>query len=225
MSTKIHKTTTHLDFERTALECIVHAITVAIHTHGHAVIGLSGGSTPTPIYRLLKENTDIDWEKVTLFLIDERYVPAHNPDSNQFMIRESLLSAHQVPDDHIIFPDTSLPLEECIKKYDVAISTLPHIHLVILGMGDDGHIASLFPPLTKDAHGPAKVIHTTTERFKVHDRISVTLPVLQSADHRLFLITGDAKKKVLDDMLAKPLTIEKYPAMELMDGRTQWIVL
>lgn len=184
-------------------------------------VGLSGGSTPKPIYEALSQSSGIDWARVTFFLVDERYVLPDHPDSNQRMIRETLLTGPAAKAT-TIFPDTSQPMETCVAQYDEAIGQL-NPDLIILGMGEDGHIASLFPPLTEEAFGPKNVIHTTTNQFAVHDRISVTLPVLKKASKRVFLITGEKKCSLLETMQKTKGAIGNYPAKALFDDRTIWI--
>jgi 6-phosphogluconolactonase len=184
-------------------------------------IGLSGGSTPRPVYEALAQSADIDWSRVTVFLIDERHTPSDAPESNQRMIRETLLLGPAAAA-KTIFPDTSLPVEACVADYDRRIGQLQP-DLVILGMGEDGHIASLFPPLPEEAFGPGNVIHTTTDQFAVHDRISVTLPVLKKASQRIFLIAGEKKRTLLEEMQKTKGGVGTFPAKGLFDDRTTWI--
>ncbi|MBP7114119.1 MAG: 6-phosphogluconolactonase [Candidatus Peribacteraceae bacterium] len=209
-------------FVRTASDWIRAVILKAQHEGRTATIGLSGGSTPRPVYVLLSTELGIDWSRVTFFLTDERYVPADHADSNQRMIRETLLT-HEARDAKTVFPDTSLPLEACIADYELRIKALSP-DLVVLGMGDDAHIASLFPPVGPEAYGPATVIHTTTDRFAVHDRLSVTFPVLLHAPQRLFLITGATKSALLTKMQKENEDVSVYPAQYLFDARTTWMV-
>ncbi len=209
-------------FVRTAVQWITGTILQAQHDGRTAVIGLSGGSTPKPVYTLLSTERSIDWKRVTFFLLDERYVPDDHEDSNQKMIQETMLT-HAATAAQTIFPDTSLPLQDCITEYEKKISALTKINLVILGMGEDGHIASLFPPVGPEAYGPTKIIHTTTDRHAVHDRISVTFPVLQHASRRLCLITGEKKAALLKKMQTENEDASIYPAQMLFDERTTWI--
>ncbi len=211
------------DFEMEAARFVVHAIRSAIILHGHCTVGLSGGNTPIPLYRLLRNEKEIDWSRVIVFLIDERYVPPDHPDSNQRMIRETLLQSLPIPEEHITFPDTTLPLDECVRQYAQAVQDLKP-SLLVLGMGDDGHIASLFPPLPREATGSSTVIATRTDRFPVHDRVTVTLRVLLSADSRLFLLSSAAKYDLLVTLLQAPHNVSQYPAHALLDERTTWIV-
>ncbi len=185
------------DFRARAEQTIADAIKAAIATHGSCAIGLSGGSTPGPVYAALGKRTDIDWHKVTVVLIDERYVPADHPDSNYGMIERTLLvKGSPAYKAHFIAPDTDLPLEACVPAFAQALEELT-FDVVVLGMGDDGHIASLFPPLSDNVLGPARAAHTTTDRFAVFDRITVSLPMLQEARQRVLLVTGKAKMDVL----------------------------
>ncbi len=209
------------EFLATAVREIVETIQDRQTDGGIVTIGLCGGTTPKPIYEALGQSTNIDWDRVTLFLADERYVPSNAPDSNQGMIRETLLQG-QAANANIVFPDTSLPIEACIAQYDQAIAAIKP-DLVILGMGEDGHITSLFPPLPEEAFGPANVIHTTTDRFAVHDRISLTFPVLKKASKRVFLITGEKKCSLLETMQKTKGEIGNYPAKALFDDRTTWV--
>ena len=210
------------DFLQTAVKHLTDAIVAAQYDGKTATIGLSGGSTPKPIYEKLSSEKKIDWKRVQFFLLDERYVLADHADSNTKMIRDTLLKNSAV-DASFLFPDTNLPLEDCVSDYNQKISVL-HPDLLILGMGPDGHIASLFPPVSSEAFGPASVIHTETDLFAVHDRISVTFPVLEAATKRVFLITGAEKYSLLQKMQDGNQDASLFPASALMDERTTWVV-
>jgi 6-phosphogluconolactonase len=187
---------------------------------GTMTIGLSGGSTPAPLYTALGHRSDLPWERVRFFLVDERYVPADHADSNQRLVRSTLLAVH---DAELLAPDTTLDLAQCVQQYDQQLSTIVP-DLVILGMGDDGHIASLFPPVSPGAFGSQTVIHTTTDRFAVHDRISVTLPFLESAGERLFLISGEKKIALFRSQEHENQDPSMFPAHALFDQRTTWLL-
>ncbi len=189
--------------------------------HG-AIVGLSGGSTPEPVYTLLAADNSIPWDRVRVFLSDERFVPADHKDSNQAMIRRTLLTRAGAAAT-LIAPDTSLPLEQCIASYSETLKGIEP-DLVILGMGVDGHITSLFPPVPPEAFGPSDVIHTTTDRFAVHDRISVTFPILERATKRVFLITGKEKSALLEKIEHDSLDPSMLPAQAFVDEATTWVV-
>ncbi|MDD5055630.1 MAG: 6-phosphogluconolactonase [Candidatus Peribacteraceae bacterium] len=217
----ILRTNSGEEFLTTSVSRISEAILERQADGRTVTIGLSGGSTPRPAYQLLGQSTDIDWTRVTLFLVDERYVSSDAPESNQRMIRETLLQGPAAAAS-TIFPDTSLTIDECVARYDQAI-TLLQPDIVLLGMGGDGHIASLFPPLPEEAFGSSSVIHTVTDQFAVHDRISVTLPVLKRASQRIFLIAGEKKRTLLEEMQKTKGGIVNFPAKALFDDRTTWI--
>ena len=186
---------------------------------GYCILGLSGGSTPKPIYTELgKQN--LDWSKISIFLIDERYCPPSDNNSNQKMVRETLLANAAIPESNIVFPDTSLPIEKCIEQYSIDLKKqwtghLPHLE--ILGMGEDGHIASLFPPLAPELMDESGLVHhTTTDQFAVHDRLTLSLNAVTCANEHLFLLKGAEKKRVWDEMMASNEDERRWPAKRVL---------
>ncbi len=219
-----------LPSEEAFIETALEHVRATVQRHPSACIGLSGGSTPRPLYAALAAEKSLDLSRVTFFLLDERYVPADHPESNQAMVRALLCSAGG-QSARLLAPRVDLPLMECIADYAEQIeSHLPNdaqgalqMDCAILGMGPDGHITSLFPPLTEEAFGPKSVIYTTTDQFAIHDRISLTLPLLINAKERLFLITGKEKIDLLTQMQNSTVDVSRYPAQALCDDRTTWI--
>lgn len=210
-------TTSPAEFVEVAL---AHVRDVIENTDGQITIGLSGGSTPVSLYTELGKDDSLPWDRMQFFLVDDRYVLADHKDSNQTLVRDSLLMSN-----HAVFiaPNTSLAINECIEGYEQAVSSLTP-DLVILGMGPDGHIASLFPPLLPEAFGSRNVIHTTTDAFAVRDRISVTLPFLERAKKRLFLISGKEKIDLFRKHEHENQDPSMFPAHALFDGRTTWVL-
>jgi 6-phosphogluconolactonase len=193
----------------------------AIAKRNVAIVGLSGGSTPKAIYEALGKEKGIDWTKVWIFLVDDRYAPRDNPNSNQFLLDATLLKEAPIPNSHLVVPDTSLPLPECITLYERHLADLlkkGQPDVVTLGMGDDGHIASLFPPVSDDAFGKKLVIATTTEKFSVRQRISTTAAVLTQAKLSLFMLKGGDKKTVWDDMMKSSEGAKRWPAKIVLDA-------
>ena len=232
MKPTIISATNDADFIAQGVTWINTAITESTSARGRTILGLSGGSTPKPIYEVLGKSAEtssspIDWSKVWIFLVDDRYIRADDPNSNQFLLRSTLLKNAAIPESQIIFPDTSLPLSECVQLYGKYLKDLLKKgppDLITLGMGDDGHIASLFPPLSDAAFGPGLAIHTVTDKFAVKDRISVTLPVLEQARQSVFFLKGNGKKRVWDEMMTGSEDERRWPAKALsrVTAIAQW---
>jgi 6-phosphogluconolactonase len=269
MFTYEHIHTADEELTKRAADYIRNVITDAIGKRGKCTIGLSGGTTPGPIYAMLAASPHsppdrmvvragdslppfdsaqgklgermIDWSKVSLFLVDERYVAADDPQSNQRMVRETLLKEmlrdappadsapqHDTAGLHSVFPNTTLLIEECAKDYEEQLRNLlpdQEIDLVILGLGEDGHIASLFPgDVNALLERERWVLPTETEKFAVHNRVTVTLPLLEKARKMLFLLKGDGKKKIFAEVISANVDPIEYPAHALLQtGRTVWI--
>lgn len=213
-------TSSPLDFTQKSAEWIAEKMNRTIEERGACIVGLSGGSTPQPIYTLLGQ-MDIDWSKVSIFVIDERYVPVAHTDSNQKMVSETLLAHASIPKLNVCFPDTSLPIGTCMQQYTIDLQRQWADHLpdlMILGMGPDGHIASLFPPVVDNLMDDTRMIaHTITDTFAVHDRITLTLNPIACANSHLFLIKGEDKKHVWDEMLASTEDAHRWPAKEILE--------
>ena len=168
-----------------------------------ASIALSGGKTPAPIYKALSTR---DISGVGFFQTDERYVPISHPDSNAGMINSTL--GKDVVFRHF---DTFLPIEESLETYEAKLPM--EFNLMVLGIGPDGHIASLFPKDPALLEAGHKTTHTTTDNFPVHDRLTLTLiPILQSKKI-LVLLKGEDKKAVLEKLTDnKDKSIMDFPA-------------
>ncbi len=208
------------EFVKSAHALIKERILIAQKAHGTCILGLSGGSTPGPVYTSLASDHEIDWKNVTIFLADDRYVSAGHKDSNQTLLKTTFLN--HIDDDRkptVIVPDTTLPIDECVTKYESDLRVIMKdrsADLLILGMGEDGHTASLFPGNEKALNEKERwVLPTTTDQFAVKDRITVTLPVLQNARQRLFLIMGEKKRKILNERKTS------LPAFAI--GESDWI--
>ncbi|EGG20658.1 6-phosphogluconolactonase [Cavenderia fasciculata] len=231
---KLHQFTNEKEFIEGSCEFIYDIIKNAIAVRGNAVIGLSGGTSPKAIYAALtvpsEKNQTIDWTRVFFYSVDERYIGKESPDSLYHLVRHTIF-ADSTPvsgliDKHFTTPDTSLALPECINKYKSDLSQLVQTKsdgapdLSILGMGEDGHIASIFPQMdsTPDKHIDLPtdlVYHTTTTRFAIFDRITTNLNFLTSSRNKLFFMKGESKKKVWDEMVAQPTNPYRWPAQAI----------
>lgn len=164
---------------------------------------LSGGSTPQKIYKALP-----DLPNVEFFQVDERYVPLTDNDSNHKLIRDTIN-----PEKFHYF-DTSLPIEDALEQYESELPKEP-FDIIILGIGPDGHTASLFPqsPALEET-GP--VSYTTTDEFTVHDRLTLTFSVIMKAKKLIVLLKGSEKQQLLDKLTSAPLKIDDFPAKKLL---------
>lgn len=179
-------------------------------------IALSGGNTPQEIYQsLAKKLSFIPFKnQLHFYQIDERYVSATNKDSNQKMITEAFKIIKNSPvssHTHFHFFDTSLPIEKSLKKYT---KELPKIFdLMILGIGPDGHTASLFPN-SKMLGSKAKVAHTTTKNFAVKNRLTLTFTTILKSKNLLVLLKN--KPEILTELKSPTKSPAKFPAHKLL---------
>lgn len=203
---------------------IATVVNRAVKERGRCFIGFSGGSTPGPVYQALRQEQNIDWSRVTLCLVDDRYVSPTHAASNQLLLRRTLLDDLQCPSESIV-PNTSLNIALCVAGYEDAISQAlaahgGHFDLLILGMGDDGHIASLFPPLTVGTlENTHLVLHTMTDRFEIADRISLSPAALKNAREAILLLSAKKESvlRVLQESTEGP---ERWP-LKLLKDRTR----
>ena len=190
-------------------------------------ISLCGGSTPFNTYKILS-NEKIEWEKVDVFLGDERWVDLNNESSNALMIRNSLLlnspgskaSFYSVPTTELSSPEESADAyEKILKKY--CLGDPPSFDLILLGLGEDGHTASLFP------YSPSLNINnrfTAVGHGKGHERITLTHKILSSAKKIIFLISGSSKQTALKRLLDPLESSDRTPA-KLVRSEKEILVL
>jgi 6-phosphogluconolactonase len=181
---------------------------------GTCAVCLSGGSTPRRLYEVLAVPplvTRFPWDDVHWFWGDERFVPSDHPDSNFRMVDEALLSIAPVPRENIhSIPTEGLPLAEAAAAYETALKRFygedrwdrarPLFDLTLLGLGEDGHIASLFPDDAALSERERWVV--AVERPGSEPRITLTYPALESSRTVAFLVAGTRKRDVLARALA-----------------------
>ncbi|MBI3336699.1 6-phosphogluconolactonase [Candidatus Peregrinibacteria bacterium] len=208
------ETASEQEFVQKSVTFLKQKIEDSIVQRDHCIIGFSGGSTPRPIYQAL-EKEKMNWSKISGFLIDERYVPPDDPKSNQYLIRKTL------PNISLTVPDSSLPIKTCIQKYVKDLKELWAKHLpdiIVLGMGTDGHIASLFPPLPPNLRDDSLLIaHTHTDTFDIPDRITLTLNPILAATSHILLLRGRDKKKTWDKMLKSSGGESSWPMKAVLE--------
>jgi 6-phosphogluconolactonase len=210
---------------RRAAQYFVDGIRAAAGARGKARIAISGGNTPKHTFELLADPSaqyreQIPWENLELYWVDERCVPPDHPDSNYRMTREALLDKVPLSDKQIFRVRGELDPEEAAAKYEFEIrqsfrlegAELPCFDLVLLGMGPDGHTASLFPH-TQGLHEIMRVaIANHVPQQKDSWRITLTWPVIDRARDVFFLIEGADKVAALKQVFCGPYDPETYPS-------------
>jgi len=213
---------------------------------GRFTVALSGGSTPKAMFSVLAADPFLDtvpWSSIYFFWGDERCVPPDHPESNFRMTRETLLSKVPVPQQNIFrvpaeLPDSAEAAEQytaTLTKFFLAdhsnrsgtapLSTLPRFDLVFLGMGPDGHTASLFPHTTALAAGDKIAVANYVEKFKTY-RITLTAATINNARNVTFLAAGEDKAETLKDVLEGPYQPDLYPSQLIQprNGTLLWMV-
>jgi len=186
---------------------------------------LSGGPTAQECYEVLATSSGgIDWGVVDVYVGDERVVPPDDEDANQRLIKEALLDRVEPVGSFSPMPTVG-PLDECVASYQRTMSDLvtgPGIDLVHLGMGPDGHTASLFPGApTLDAEPDVLVLATEDPNgVNPHPRLTLTLPALNSARTAVFTVAGSSKAAAVAALLRG----DDLPAARVHAGRTLWLV-
>lgn len=215
---EVKKFLTTNNFINESTDFIAH---VCRNSDGIVRIGLSGGSTPKSIYKEFSRREDIKLEKVKFFQVDERYVPKFNENSNYDMIYHNLIERLNHRIIGFYYFDTSLSIRKCINKYEKDLNEIKKrsFDLVILGIGTDGHVASLFPHSKALKEEKRLAIHTTTDEFEVKDRLTISLPIIMESRKILVLLSGKKKEKILNEILHSSKSIDELPAKALLDHK------
>jgi 6-phosphogluconolactonase len=224
---------------RRAAEEFVRLAADAIELHGRCTVALSGGSTPTDLYALLASEGDpfrgrVLWNRIHFFWGDERHVAPHHPDSNYRMVVDALLSKVPVPAQHVHRiraenPDAGKAAEEyeqaLCEFFGLDEGEWPRFDLVLLGMGPDGHTASLFPGTAVLDERKRLVAASWVENLNA-TRITLTPPVLNHAACVIFLISGQEKAETLRAVLTGDFQPVRLPAQLIHPGRGRllWLV-
>ena len=184
--------------------------TDAIRSKDFFTVALSGGKTPVGFYKKLSNHRKgVYWNKTHIFLVDERFVPFDHDESNYRMIKEHLLNSLRIPRENIHSISTSEATpEESSENYEKQITSFfqlaagenPAFDLIVLGIGEDGHTASLFPRIPSLAESGPLVVAVSVNRLK-NKRISITLPVINNAKNIIFLVSGYNKAQVMKEIL------------------------
>jgi len=182
----------------------------AIAEKGSFTAALSGGKTPVAFYKRLAASKDIiSWHRTHLFLADERFVPPSDSESNYGLIKEHLLSHVKIADENVHRIQTEgITLEQSARRYEEDIRrffridgcSVPQFDLIMLGVGEDGHTASLFPGKSSLSEGTRLAIPVIAEK-PPGERITITLAVINNASKIIFLVSGRNKARVLKEII------------------------
>lgn len=223
---------THQELFETAAQLIISTAQKAIETKGQFSIALTGGSSPVGLYQLLASPdyaNQIDWSKVYVFWGDERWVPLDDDRSNTKMSFETLLNHVAIPRENIfpMYKDDVTP-EQYAHEYEQLLrKTIGNdgvIDLILLGMGDDGHTASLFPGTAVLSEQSKWVDAYFLEPQEMY-RITLTAPLLNNADKIVVITFGEKKATALHEVLYGTYNPEQYPSQLLKPKHGELIFL
>jgi len=220
------------DVAMAATEKVVGYGQESISQHGVFSVALAGGNTPKRVYELLGSSRFkdlIDWSKVQLFFGDERSVPPDHPNSNYAMAVRALISKIEIPPSNVhripgeVNSDKSAAAYESELRDFFGEVAAPHFDLVLLGMGDDGHTASLFPNSDSLTETSSWVVAAKAPSGQ--DRISLTLGAINNAARVLFLVTGSGKAQRLAEVLGdRPGAQLPAQLISPVKGTLEWLV-
>ncbi len=226
------------DLFHAAAEEFVRAARSAIGAQGRFAVALSGGSTPKALYSLLAANyATFAWNRVFLFFGDERHVPPTDSESNYRMVNETLLSKLSIPAENVFRVHAENPdAAAAAADYEAQLRSffglrsgvrpveLPRFDLILLGMGPDGHTASLFPESDALGEESRLVVANWVAKFNTH-RITLTFPVLNHAAEVIFMASGADKAEILRQVLEEKNT-PPLPSQRVQptDGKLLWML-
>lgn len=202
----VHVSPDHEAFSREAADRVRSLVESVLEEQEFFALAFAGGSTPRRLYELLADSS-LPWDRIHLFWGDERFVPHDHPKSNVQLVRETLLNKIDMPDENVHPMPTSGSPQAAASAY---AETLRHafadrahtFDLALLGMGGDGHTASLFPeddPAPNDPNWVRAV--SAPPRHDISQRLTCTLPVLNNANRAFVLVSGASKRDTVDRVL------------------------
>lgn len=228
-----------------AAEKFVEIANKAVEEKNRFTVALAGGSTPKSLYQMLSSGdfkNRIDWTRVFFFFGDERNVSPDSEESNFRMAKENLFTPLQIADENILRWQTEIENAETIAvNYELTIwkffddndesivsiddSDFPRFDLILLGLGADGHTASLFP-FTDALNEMEKITAANIVEKLNTTRLTLTFPVINNARNVIFLVKGADKAETLQTILQGKFQPEKYPAqtVKLNDGDLFWLI-
>ncbi|GAB4147288.1 MAG: 6-phosphogluconolactonase [Patescibacteria group bacterium] len=219
---KIVKFNSDYGFVVAAADFIQDKIQEASKQHGIARIALSGGSTPTPIYLELASRDELPWENLEIFQVDERHIPSTRAESNQRKIEESF--GYRMGQIRGFYPfDVSINSAESASRYSQLIESLDDedgiFDLVLLGYGDDGHTASLFPNNQALEEREVAAVAVNDDSLEFPERLTLTYSAILNCKELLIVAAGEEKLLTLDKALQANATYKQYPLRYIFDNK------
>jgi len=200
-------------------DLLISAMRQAVMTHRVCTVALSGGNTPRGVYRHLaiaSVHYRIPWQKIHLFWGDERVVPPDHEESNYRMVKETLLDHISIPPGNVHRIKAELGADVAAEEYADELkrffkTSLPEFDIILLGLGTDGHTASLFPetPILEEKEKPVNKVFASAYNSW---RISLTLPVINRARQIIFLASGENKSEIIREIFTLDKPSRKFPA-------------
>ena len=214
------------DLAQAGAQLFVAKTSEAVARRGFATIALSGGSTPKRLYQLLADRNEpfrdeVPWSSIHFFWTDERHVPPDHPESNYRMTNEAMLSHVPVTRDNVHRVMSENPnASAAAEQYEEVMPS--SFDLILLGLGTDGHTASIFPE-SEVVHEKKRLVAAVwVEKLKSY-RITMTLPLINNAASVVFLVSGAEKAEIVKEVLEGP---KRYPAQEVRpaEGELRWLL-
>ncbi|MEX2160867.1 MAG: 6-phosphogluconolactonase [Anaerolineales bacterium] len=210
---------------------IATAAEKAVAKRGQFNIALSGGSTPAATYRKLSgpDGAHVDWQHTHIFWVDERCVPAEHADSNYGMAKRTLLDRVSIPGANIHRMRGELPPAEGALAYRQELADqfgkdgIPSFDLILLGLGEDGHTASLFPGSSALGAGDELIVANFLPKMEAW-RLTMTFPLINAAQHIVFLVSGENKSKIVKDVVEGTNTRLPAAAVRPRTGNPDWFL-
>ena len=187
---------------------------LSLQSRGFFAVALAGGKTPQPFYEALAK-LEWDWDRTHLFFGDERNVPSDHAESNFFMVKQALLDHISIPKAQVHRWQTELGLRPAAEAYEQELKHFlgdpPHLDLALLGVGTDGHTASLFPDTDALLEGQRLAVANEVKALNT-TRFTLTCPILNTAREAWFLVYGEEKRAVLEKLCDLE---SRYPASKV----------
>ncbi len=216
------------NFVEDSVAFILQKARQALAERGEFRLALSGGNTPRPIYQRLARETDLSWERVFFTFGDERCVPPEHERSNYRMAQESLFIPAAVPEHSIARMRGEVEPQLAAAKYEEELKVLAtqkgemifRHDLILLGMGDDGHAASLFPGTAALAETTRSVVANFVPKLNEW-RLTFTLPLIAQARAVCFLVDGGKHRDLIENVIGGDV---EYPAAKVIADEVTWII-